>query len=744
MNIFKLRPLALGCFGFLVCLAFSYFLGNIFDIILIVLGTISLVALIAFTAITKRESITRWLIRFLPLCLCFIICGAVALGSFVKDEKILDEYVDSEREVEALVTEINYSKVYETSAIAKVQSENYNFSIVITVPDGEIEVGDKIRATMKFRELERVAIGYSESEYYLDKGIFLFAEAEEYEILSRDNFVLTAFFTSINDFFVRIVEDTVNSDTASLISAMLLGNREALSDNVNCDFARLGISHVLALSGMHLSLITGMLNGLFSVTRVPKKARYILLILMIVAFICITGFSESAIRAGIMLIIFYSMLLIGQRSDGITALFVSVCVICILDPYAIFSTSLMLSFSAMLACMSTGYFTKRVRLLYRIRPKFIRGAVYTLITSVGTLLFTLPIVYLKFDYVSIFAPVFNVFLVPILTILLYVSPFILILGKIPYVSLVVKYPAELLTKLVLYLTGNISKLDFLTVSFTNIAHAVGALIILVSIVLALVLSKRRLKYCIAIMLTGVCVFVGGSTYSAILRESTVSVSSYDMGNADIVAIESKNEVMIIEMSSPSPSTASKSSAYASKIGYSDIDTYVIADYSSRMVDAFDKISDVTIIRKVMLPTPETDKERERYDAIEGLAQEKGIELAKIEESFDFGATCVDFMGYTRLGRSTKRCIAFSVSAYNSRFTYLGASAYEYPSYFPEAYATASDVVLLGSYGPKYRLNYDYELSSVDYFVFHGTSRDYLPLEIPNDMVKSDLHKFILK
>ena len=743
MSIFKLRPVALGCFGFLLCLAASYFLGNIFNIIIIALGIGAVLALIIVTAITKCETARKWFIRLVPLCICLVICGTVSVSTFAKDRKILNDYAGEEKQVEVTVTEINYSEPYGSSVIAKTESEDKNFKLILLLPDSEAKIGDRISLKANFRETAVSTYGYNEKESYLDRGIFLVAEAEEYEIISRDNFILTAVFEKANAFLAKIVEDTVDSDTASLVSAMLLGNKDALDSGVRRDFSRLGISHVLALSGLHLSIITGLIGGILSLAQTPNRPKYVLLILIIGAFVCVTGFSESAIRAGLMLAIFYTMMLIGQRSDATTSLFASVMIICIIQPYSIFSTSLILSFAAMLACICTRNYTKSVRALYRIRPKALRGAVYTLITSVAVMLFTLPIIYLKFNYVSIFAPIFNVFIVPALTLLLYISPFVLVLGKIPYVYVVVKYPAQLLTKAILHITGNIARLDFLTVPFTNAFHTVGVLAILSAIILALVLSRKKAKYCIATVLAGIVIFSGASICSAASRQNQVCVSSLDTVGVDIVAIESKNEVMIIEMSSASASTSSMSSAYASSIGYSDIDTYVIADYSHRVVQAFDKISDITVVRSLMLPHPENEKELERYNEIAEICKQKGIELSEIKESFDFGEARVDFMPYTRIGRSTKRCIAFSVSANNARYTYLGASAYEYPNYFPENYASASDVVVLGKYGPAYKNECELDFTGVDYFVLHGTSSDYVSIE-DDTKIKLPTHKFIFK
>ncbi|MBE6624454.1 MAG: ComEC/Rec2 family competence protein [Ruminococcaceae bacterium] len=740
MSLFKLRPLALGCFAFLVCLCASYFLGNIFNIIIIALGAVTVGIFIALILTLKRDKIQKIFIKILPLCLCIVICGATSMLVFSRDKKIEQTYADTEQEMELVITEIVYSESYET--VAKARDDK--FKLLVSVNNNKISVGDKIKAIFKLRSLDDSEYGFSERDAYADERIFLCAEAEGYEIISKDNFVFGGVLRKINSFLVKIVKDSVNSDTASLVSAMLLGNRDDLPDTVSRDFSRLGISHILALSGIHLSLVTAMASAFLGTIQMPKRPKHLLLIAIIVTFICITGFSSSAIRAGAMLIFYYTMLLLGDTSDGASALFLSVALICLFDPYSIFSLSLLLSFVAMLGCILASSLTRHERRLYRIRPKFIRGIVYSLIGSVTVMLLTLPIVFLKFGRVSIFSPIFNIIFVPILTLLLYLSPFILILGKIPYVSYIVKYPAELITKLVLSLIKVISKADFLTIPFSNKIQLIGVGIILVGMLLAIILSKKRVKISILTVALGVAIFAGTSAYVSIIRQNQVTVSDLSSSDGDILGVESKNELMIISSTTHTSATVRGASFLATSLGYSDIDTYVITDYSHRLEGSIDTLTSRNMVRKILIPTPKTDKEREYYKAVKKICENREVALLEIGEKIEFEATCVDFMEYQRLARSTKRCVAFSISAYNARLTYLGASSYECDSSFPKNYVKISDILLFGSYGPNYKINYSYNTEHLDYLVFHGQGRDFWLGNVDESKIVEPNHKFIFK
>ena len=743
MRIFRLRPLALGCFLFILSMYSSYFLGNVFSITLLAASSVLLVASIGVTLIIKNERYDRALVWLLPICLCLIIASVSSLVSFSKQKRIINEYAGTTKELELTVTDINYSQYYETSSIAKVNSEN-GLKILLIASGDEIEIGDTIKAQVSIRELVDSSNGYNEREYYIERGIYICGEAQSYEVVSEGNSLIIAFFKQINIFLSEIVEKSVNSDTSSLVSAMLLGNRASLGDSVRRDFATLGISHILALSGIHISLIAGMFDAFLRAVRMKKGIRYALLTLLISLFICITGFSSSAMRAGIMLFVFYTLYYFAKRSDAVTSLFVSVMLICAVLPYSIFSVSLILSFLAMLGCICSSYFTKGVRALYKIRPKFLRGIVYSLISSTVVMIFTLPIVYIKFDRVSVFSPFFNLIFVPLLSILLYLSPFVLILGKIPYVCYLIKIPCEALTALTMLLTNGIAKAKFLTVPFTNPAHLIGVIIVIISLLLALILSKKELKYCLCILATGALVFVGASIYTVTSRVDVVSVTASSYRSNDTIAIESGNEIMLIESSSPTVSSSRASIALATSLGYTDIDTYVLCDYGAHIIEAVTSAANSAYITNIVLPTPQTDSEKLLFEQVNTVASENGAQLSEYDSKIEFDGVCVDFMGYYKLPRSTKRCVAFTLTAESSRYTYLGASTYECIDYFALDYIAASDAVVFGAYGPTYKTDYSYDISGVTYFTFLGNSSEYCKAEPSFDSILPPPSKIILK
>ena len=745
MNIFKNRPLLMGCAIFLLTLVISYILPPYFCFVIISFSLIFYFTVFVIYKKSKKEKYLSLLIKITATCLLLFICASVSLLTFKKDEKIKEQYADMDTVLTVVIDEEIYKTDFESLYIAKVEAEE-SFKILLFLNDGKSSIGDKIIAPLHLRDLSSENIGYNEADFYLDQGVLLAAEAEDgYTFISQGNYSFKHFFAGINSKLDKIVKETLNEESGVLVSAMLLGNKGALGNDVKRDFSYLGISHVLALSGMHLSLITALFSAFLNIFKLDKRFKCFLLILMITGFVAITGFSESAIRSGVMMIIFYLLYYLGMRSDTLSSLFLAVTLICIFSPYSIFSVGLTLSFFAMIACIASTYFTKRQRRIriYRIRPKFLRSVIYTFITSVFVMIFTLPIIFLKFNYVSIVSLLSNVFIVPLITLVLYVSPFVLLFAKIPYLNDAVKFVCEFLTDIIYLITSNTAKIPNLTVAFSNAFHTVGVILIAVSAILMLVLPLKRSKYAFSVLALGVLIFLFETLTSSVMRENEVAITAYNYKNADIVSVESNNKLMIIEASKPSKNTSNQSYFYQGYLGYTKIDTYVLCDYSIYICEALDTVTEKAFIENIMIPEPTSESEEYYSDIIERICAEKNISFSYIGNMIEFEDAKIYFMDKELLS-SSKRCVSYRIEANGSVCTYAGSGNRSVLNYFISDSIEISDIVIFGSYGPSNKVTYSYETITLDYCVYLGNSREFSEMSISEEQIMPMMHKFIFK
>lgn len=207
--------------------------------------------------------------------------------------------------------------------------------------------------------------GYDYEAQMRYQGIFGSAHVRAGKIkisTPEDLFLATRFFRRVEFIRTRFwhqVRDLGNKkrdDAAAVLTALVVGKKEVLPMEVKENFSKAGVSHLLAISGFHLSLVAwgfysfwNMLLSriyLLSVTGRARKIAGIMTLVPLAAYALFTGFSPSTQRALIMVTIFMVAILAEEEKDPLNVLCLAGIIILAIDPAALFSISFQLSFAA--------------------------------------------------------------------------------------------------------------------------------------------------------------------------------------------------------------------------------------------------------------------------------------------------------------------------------------------------------------------------------------------------------------
>lgn len=120
---------------------------------------------------------------------------------------------------------------------------------------------------------------------------------------------------------VGIIEEGVPRPGSAVIIGMLTGDRRKIQEDVKSSFLKSGTSHILAVSGLHVGLLSGFVFLILRLLNMERKITGFLLLMGIIWFyIALTGFSVSSVRAGIMISILTGSLVLGRTPDMINVL----------------------------------------------------------------------------------------------------------------------------------------------------------------------------------------------------------------------------------------------------------------------------------------------------------------------------------------------------------------------------------------------------------------------------------------
>ena len=724
MELFKYRSLAFACGMFLITLICSFYLNRIIRIAILVLSGIAIFIFILLYMF-KPNSLSFFLLVFGVPCAIFM-CLALILPftSFDKGREVATLCNGEVYEVEATVEDIQYSNDTMGIYIAQLHSINgreAKIKVSLTMYSEPIERDSVIATRGVFSHLESNKIGFDEKSYSLSLGVVADLTCEEYTVIGKSPNHLRNILDKANTYLDKRF-DSLNGETHAMLSALFLGNKEYLDDSVKRDFTRIGMSHALALSGMHITIIITIIGFLLKPLRMRELFKSLIIMGATFFFVGMTGFSDSAMRAGLMVIITYSISFLGKRIDTVTALFLSATVICVIEPYSIFSVSLMLSFFAMLGCLVSSRLIRRMRLYRIIRIKLIRFVAYSFICTFLSLSTTLAYIFIVFGNVTVLSFITNVILSPLFSCLIYLSPAYLLLADIEYLGTLVGTLCEKITGLLISIAQWLSRLDGIVLPIQNTLQTVGVVLLALSTLALIVVSRKRTKYALIGVLASVLIFVSGYLSLIYERSTGVYVSAYSLGENDIIAVEHQRKITVIDITDNKSGHYSYSQDTSNYLGYYEIDNYILTELSKTSHLCFERLSECMILRNAYIPTPQSEEERAVYDRIVSIAKENKINLFPWENEMNIENTRIEIIRDFSLNRSEKCICAVSVEYGDNSLVYLSASANESKESRITSLLNQGDYIIFGSYGPKYKKEIKYSLPNMSLCMFLGESR----------------------
>lgn len=207
-----------------------------------------------------------------------------------------------------------------------------------------IKVGDKvkIRGTKKTTIYTKNEGCFDYKKYLYSKGIYADIDVESINLENGD---IGNYFIKFIDIIRVNIKSTfykyLDENNREIATALVIGDKNNFDENIADLFTEAGLSHIIAISGMHTVYVAYI--GLIFKSIIGKRKSYIFVIIILFLFCNITNNTESVYRASIMLSLFYLSKILYRKSDSLSNLFISIILGLIKNPFCIYSPGFILS-----------------------------------------------------------------------------------------------------------------------------------------------------------------------------------------------------------------------------------------------------------------------------------------------------------------------------------------------------------------------------------------------------------------
>ena len=291
---------------------------------------------------------------FTKQVICFMAISSIISNTILifQEKRYENLYPEENISVEGIVVsnqeEREYKNRYKLNVLTVNSSDKYQSTQMYIEVEKDIsfQYGDKVMLQGEFRKgsKQRNTGGFDYQLYLKSIHIYGTLKVENYKKISSDN--ANWFEKSMNDIKLVItqnIENLLEEQEQQIVKGFILGDTTALDEELKEKFQIANISHVLAVSGMHIVYIVIGIEIVFKKWLGKRHVKYVVII-GLVFYMALTGYTSSIVRAGIMEMMNIVAFLVYRKNDIWTSIAISLGIILIQNPYAITGVGLQLSY----------------------------------------------------------------------------------------------------------------------------------------------------------------------------------------------------------------------------------------------------------------------------------------------------------------------------------------------------------------------------------------------------------------
>lgn len=477
------------------------------------------------------------------------------------------------------------------------------------------EPGDRVRVTARLRLTTDG--GEQEPTFHRSNGIFLLAYSQSDSVVERGSQSLDTLPSRLRRAVGQKLTELFPEDTAGFARAILLGDRSGLSYEVRNEMSLAGISHVVAVSGMHLSIFFALI---YLLTFRQRVLSAVLGIPALFLFAAVAGFTPSVTRAALMLSVSLLARLLRKEYDPPSALaFAALCLL-VWNPVTAASVGFQLSVGAVagILCFS-GRMQKWLTRRLGKKRRMLRALAASLSVTLGATAFTLPISACTFGVISLVSPVTNLLTLWAVSLVFY--------GVIAACALGFVWPVGgraigwLVSWLIRYILKAAEVLAKAPAAFPDEnPYAAAWVWFAVALLAVFLLGKCRGKLVFALSL---CLTLALSMVLGILEPvgESFRVTVLDVGQGQCILLQASGKTYVVDCGGTEGAGAGEKAArHLMSFGTNTIDGLILTHYDKDHVSGVQQLLSRMEVRAVYVPRWEAADEEGLLTGVEDRVQ----------------------------------------------------------------------------------------------------------------------------
>ena len=442
--------------------------------------------------------------------------------------------------------EKKYGNFYYKGSVSSADGEKIHADVYLcfsSAPD--LRPYDRVKGNFRFYKLGRTNEDTAASRKAENRFLGAYPAHDGYEISADTSFHLNKAAVAGRGAIRKTLLRLLPNDFGGLWAAMLTGDRSSLSDSAYTALRKCGISHLICVSGLHLSLWTSAILWFLKKLRLGEKAACALAVPAVLFLMAFMGMTYSVIRSGIMMLIYLVSVLLSQRKDSLNSLGIALVFICVSNPFSPGHLSLQLSALSTLGIITAGeYLFPEIDAFFEkhARIQFLKKITDSLLVTFSAVVFTLPVILPLMGGFN-----FGVFPSNLLTVILaeacmVCAVFGVLIGLVS--TGIVNLPAfaaGLCAKAILGISSKVSRIDFLQFNLCerDIYIILCGLFAFCALAVLTALSGKKIIPGSACFLSGI--FILTLSFYSYMDSLVTKITVFDTGNGSAVMISKDGE-----------------------------------------------------------------------------------------------------------------------------------------------------------------------------------------------------------